>query len=226
MSLLLTDDFSTSTIGAAAEWIQDQGSTAAITGGVLKMTSGGPSVLRRNDPLVADLGDCRLHVKVNRKAGGTTPAPGVVLKQLDTDDFLHCRVQATGTLQIYKSVANVLTQLSTVGITALAQNTDYWIVGEIQGNDVQAEIWTTNPLLGGAATATRTHTLTGGDATAFGTGVLGDVGVRLSGADAAWEYDDFAVSDFVSDAPPGAAATREIGASRGIWNPGTFAVGR
>lgn len=97
-------------------------------------------------------------------------------------------------LSVHKVDAGTSAQLAVAGANvAVAANTAYWMRTSKNGNVVTAEFWTTDPALGGAPAQTLSHTLAGADATKYGAGITGDIGVRTSVAVAGYLIDDYRV---------------------------------
>lgn len=179
-------------------------------------------------------GDAQITAKFH--TGGTVAAGdviGVVAGAVDANNYIWAQVSGTG-LSINKRVAGTESLLATHTVTALAANTNYWVTIRKEGNAVTAELWTSPPTVTGTpAASVPAITLTGGDATLFGTGTTGWAGYRaLAATPASWAIQEFRVEPYtytisnparvdVSGVVPGdapALATMTVGQS-GIATP-------
>lgn len=137
--------------------------------------------------------------------GPTTQNPVVYVKALGTGtaDLLRITtVSSTPAIQISKRVSNSFTTLATSSnlAAAITATTNYWLRVVVVGNDVTAEHWLTDPLLGGSPARTVTHTLAGADATKFGNNIRGYSGFGWS----------FSSSNFDMKLPDFKALPREL----------------
>jgi len=168
----ILDDFSVDSI---ADYTLLSGSGVSVTGGELTPTSTVNKRIRHTAR-----GYSYEDVQVTSEVVfGTTVAsyegPPAV-KILDVNNALWATYEG-GFLRIYKMDANVNTILAGVAVTAPAAGDRRWIRLRIEGNVVTAEWWTSVPTPLGTPTNTVSYTLTGADATKFGAGVSGGVGL-------------------------------------------------
>jgi hypothetical protein len=189
----VADDFSVDSI---SDYTFDAGAgTLSVSGGQLVPSTTAEKQLHHSARGYS-YGDVQASVKVTVGASVGTGAPGVILKRLDSTNYLL--VEFTGAaLRILRSDAGVLTQLATVAFVPVA-GTSYWLRGRIEGNVVYAEVFTAAPTPTGAPSASVSHTLAGADLTKFGAAVVGGVGMRLAGLPATdWSCDDFSIEPYV-----------------------------
>lgn len=204
-----TDDFSTDTIGSGA-WLFDAGAgTLAVSGGQLVPSSTAAKEIYRTQLFT----DGRASFKfVTGASVAGSPVWGVRLKRLDATNDLRVRVTPSA-LTIRKLDANVDSQLATTAVTVGTAATR-WVKGSVNGNLVTAELWTTDPALGGSPATSLTYTLAGADATKFGAGKQGAVGIRVVPAGTDERYDSFVAGGVLDTDPvtligaPGPVLTR------------------
>lgn len=104
-----------------------------------------------------------------------------VLKFLSGGDFLLPYINPSGNMYIFKWEGGTFVALvGPVAKTALTATEIGWFRATCIGDDVAVEWWTTDPELGGTPRDRLTHTLTGADATKFGSGVSGGAGLSLA----------------------------------------------
>ena len=191
----LTDDFSVDSIGAG-DWAFDSGSgTLAVSGGLLVPSTTAQKRIYRTD-LVCH--DCEVTTKVTTGASVAAPfAFRVAFKILQAamDDYL-CVQLDSNSLDISKRDGGAIANLTTVAHVA-GTATSYWVRGRIEGNKVTAEVFTAAPTPTSTPAATVSHTLTGADATKFGVGVDGMVGLEPIPGGTDERYDDFTVNERV-----------------------------
>jgi hypothetical protein len=188
----VADDFSVDSI---ADYTFDAGAgTLSVSGGQLVPSTTAEKRLYHSARGYS-YGDVQASAKVTTGASIGTGAPGVILKRLDSTNYLL--VEFTGSaLRILRSDAGVLTQLATVAFVPVV-GTSYWLRGRIEGNAVYAEVFTAAPTPTGAPSASVSHTLVGADLTQFGATIVGAVGMRLAGLPATdWRYDDFTIEPY------------------------------
>lgn len=118
--------------------------------------------------------------------GGTSPNIRIEIgfdmavgaKYIDSSNYLYFHING-GSLNIYKwdgGVATILPAAVTL-TTPLAIGTDYWIRGQIDGNLLTVTFYTADPDSGAVAVHTNTFTLSGANATKFGSGTKGLSGI-------------------------------------------------
>ena len=200
----ILDDFSVDTL---ANYAFDTGSAAnlAVAGGVLTV-SGSPTTEKRliHTDRGYSYGDHQVTLAATPGSTISSFKAGVVLKRIDASNYLEVYVDDNATnsrLRIDKVVATVRTNLATTNLAArVANGTEFWVRGRIEGNAVYAEYFTT---AGGApwpmATpiSSTSFTLTGGDITQFGLAASGKAGFSWVPQQSAATLDDFEVLPFV-----------------------------
>ena len=124
-------------------------------------------------------------VRVVSSFGGSNVA--AIIKRTSSNNLLLVLVDGTN-LQLYSVLTGAFTQLGTNAAAALSADTWYWLRATVVGNDLTGEVWTTDPDLGGSPLATRTVTLAGATATAFGSGVYGSGGARFAPGASSRQY--------------------------------------
>jgi hypothetical protein len=204
-----TDDFSVNTIGSGA-WLFDTGSgTLAVSGGQLVPSSTAAKELYRTQ--LFENGRLSFKFVTGASVAGS-PMWSVRLKRLDATNDIRIRVTPSA-MTIRKLDANVDTQLATTAVTVGTAATR-WVKGYIVGNLITAELWTTDPALGGSPATSLTYTLAGADATKFGTGIFGALGFRVVPAGTDERYDSVVAGGLQGGSPvtligaPGPVLTR------------------
>lgn len=172
---ILLDDFSSDTLTSGLwNYIFGDG-LLAVSGGHLSGTAmAGISFITRSvDRPEGDFGaTVKFHV-----GDGSTDLPQVLIGKAVGGDVLYGFVTVDSPLiGVYGYDASP-SILSSAVISALADDTDYWLRMRVEGNLVTVELWSTDPVLGGTPTESRAYTLTGADATLWGADVEGDVGI-------------------------------------------------
>ena len=125
------------------------------------------------------VGDVEFVAKLRTQGTITAGATwGMVAKFIDVSNYLMLRWTPAGTLDIFKCDGGTFTALTTPVVPGASINTTYWFRGSVIGNTLTAERWSSDPAAGGSPTHTATYVLNGGDATKFGAGVRGKVGLR------------------------------------------------
>lgn len=134
---------------------------------------------------------------VTGAAGNPSAGVGLLLRRISADNLLLAQVRpGAGAIDLYKRDGGAWTELGTTPIAALAAGTAYWVRGRVEGNLFVVEWFTAAPAPMAAPAATLAHTLAGANATKFGAGVSGDVGIRLDSMPLDWRIDDFTVEPF------------------------------
>lgn len=128
---------------------------------------------------------------------------GVILKRKDAQNYIYITIgdetgdAATPAPRLRVVIVTGGVATSVVSNTAtLATNTNYWLRGRIEGNVVIPELFTAEPSPMGSPAQASTHTLTGVDATNFGTGVVGRAGIYALPRGTDYRIDDFRVRPF------------------------------
>jgi tetratricopeptide (TPR) repeat protein len=138
---------------------------------------------------------------------------GIQGKRLGPNDRLLATAEPGGVgLRLYKVVNGVYTQLGSNGTFTLLANTDYWLQFQIEGNALEARLYASDPDFGNpSSVASTSHTLTGRDASTFGKGVMGKLGIETSPTGTDWSYDDWRVNtrdgSALRDEPAGFASS-------------------
>lgn len=124
-----------------------------------------------------------VHMTVGAGKGTGTWLTGLCMKVLAPTTYLLLQMYdvagATGCI-LYKRVAGVDTQLLALGSSALAASSDAWLVAHMIGNRIRFSYSSTDPYSAYGPTWTASpleHVLAGADATQFGAGVDGGVGL-------------------------------------------------
>lgn len=117
--------------------------------------------------------------------GGAVNCPINLHKRLDNLNYLYARLEidSTPAIKLFKVDAGSTVDLSgtLTGSVSHVANHSYWLRSHVKGNVFTVEFWTVDPLspdnVDEEPTASRTITLTGGDAMKFGSGAQGRQGV-------------------------------------------------
>ena len=161
----------------------------SVAGGTLRQNAVGTSMMLRNDMGYSPTdAKASMRYSIGQDVG---TAQIVILKWRDINNYVYGSIAGTN-LQIVVISGGVATSVSSV-TAARATNTNYWLQVGSSGNQLFAYHWLTDPLLGGSPATTAIMNLSGALATAFGSGVPGDVGLALSGNDVTVQVDGFAV---------------------------------
>ena len=183
------DDFSRDTM---AWYTADIGTGLAISGEQLVPSATGQQALYLTGSHVSDT-----TVTLKITTGATLPvcSIGVRIRRLDTSNYLLGHLDpGTGEFFIYKNDGGVLTALSSVTTYTLAAETDYWLEFSGDGNDLVWNLYVADPATGDNPVRTRTHTLSGANATKFGSGISGGFGIRTTNVPTDYRYDDLTSS--------------------------------
>lgn len=136
---------------------------------------------------------------LKRTHGTTAPSAlvGPMLRRLDASNALiGGLVPASNIVAIYKFDGSAFTLLASAAITALTAGQVHWMRFRAEGNVLTAEHWTAEPTPMGTPATTVSHTLSGANATKFGTGIAGDAGVRIVPGDLTERYDELRVRPY------------------------------
>lgn len=122
---------------------------------------------------------------------------GLLAKALDADNYLRAMLYnennagTNSVIQLAKFDAGVGTQLAVSSNTGMLKAGDVVsLVLSMVSNQVTLALYFGHPSLNAAPKATLSHTLAGADATKFGTGVNGGVGIYLNDYATDNSYDD------------------------------------
>jgi hypothetical protein len=183
------DDFSTNTIG---NYTFDNGAgTLSVSGGQLVPSSTAIKRLRHNGAY--DIGNAWVSWKLTPS---TTANQTVQVRMTAIDATTYLRIGfAAGVLGIEKVVAGSPTSLASnfPTTTQPPSGSPFWLRARKEGNVITAEYWTSAPTDQGTPSITVTHTLTGSDATMFGSGVAGKAGLEWTPLSTSDRADDFLV---------------------------------
>lgn len=195
MILGVSDDFSS---GSVAPWTIDSGSAYTISSGVLVLPTASTRSTRKD--LGYKLIDGRETMKLTLPASGITgDVVGARIKKIDDINYVWARVRVTSStaavIEVVKTVGGTDTTLTTTASLTVAVGGTYWFQTSIVDNLVTAKLFSTDPTLGPGTQVgtTASYTLAAGaERTAFGAGVMGDVGIR-SATTNSWKIDDYEV---------------------------------
>ncbi len=176
---------------AFGEWVKDGPSPyPTISGGVATPAATTELLLWRQSESVANIESV---LKLTVTAGGSGASWSFIARVLDGNNFLMIRwgdASGANGLELWKRDGGTFTMLSGLGGIAVATpGVSYWVRSRVIGNEMSIEWWATDPAAGGSPVSSRTHVLTGGDATKFGAGVRGSYGLRHS-SPRTWTLDD------------------------------------
>ena len=213
---LITDDFSSDRL--ASDYVVHAGGPMKVDDGVLRATTVTPDkVITHNAS--AGLVDSEVTLRVNFKANASAGTTAAIVKFLGPGDYLRMgTTYSSSSIKVTKWDNGERSDLFVVdGSFTLSPNTSYWVRARIQGNFATAELWGSDPLLGGAPIVSHGYALTGADAAKFGAGVAGRAGIYLDPSETRREFDDLHIAEIAAPAspplpaqppPPAAAAPR------------------
>lgn len=162
-------------IDTSAKYSFDAGSgTVSIAGGILTFTDTTTEKLFRRNDLFAAV-DWTLTSKRTR-SGTTAMSHGLTARRIDASNYLLIQ-QSGGTLAILKKDGGSFSDLATTAVPADSASTSYWVRATFSGNSLTAERFIADPAGGATATHSVSYTLTGADATKFGS-VAAQPGMR------------------------------------------------
>lgn len=168
------------------DWTYDAGAGTLTAGaGQLTPTSTAQKAIRRGGVMVYQPAQTwRFHTGASVAA---TWDLGVYLKWVSGSSILQAGINATG-LYVGKWTGT-WTDLATQAVT-LSPNTDYWLKATLVGSAVTVAVYASDPNVSPApvALASRSYTLTGGDATAWSGSVAGQVGANIVPKGTDWLY--------------------------------------
>lgn len=183
-----TDPFDfESILGGQWRWDTTPG-TVAVSGGAMTVSS--TAQKRLYLPFTAE--DFSIKAKIYLGATLTT-GQFKLMKRLGTSDYVYAGLNVGGTLRITKdTTADPAADLVSETVT-LAASTAYWLVATFAGDDVNASLYAdtdsdlTTPLVSAAIT------LTGTDATTFGSGIRANPGVFIIPNSTDWTMESYQV---------------------------------
>jgi hypothetical protein len=147
-------------------------------------------------------GDVQATVKSIPGATITSYKQGVILKRTSATDYLEVYVDDTGAnsrLRLDKVVAGSRTNLQSTTLgSRITASTPFWVRGRVEGNIVYRELFTAaapTPM-GTPDSAPTSYTLSGAEATAFGSAVTGKAGFSWTPQATAARMDDFTVEPY------------------------------
>ncbi len=116
-----------------------------------------------------------------------------IAKRLGATDYVGLLYNHASGLTIRKCVGGTLTLLASGEAPSLSASTSYWLRARFERDTITVERFTAAPTPTSTPAATVTYTLTGADATMFGGGVAGDVGIEFTPAGTDWRLDDLLI---------------------------------
>ncbi len=116
-----------------------------------------------------------------------------IAKRLGATDYVGLLYNHASGLTIRKCVGGTLTLLASGEAPSLSASTSYWLRARFERDTITVERFTAAPTPTSTPAATVTYTLTGADATMFGGGVAGDVGIEFTPAGVDWRLDDLLI---------------------------------
>lgn len=188
----IADDFAINSL--AEDWTADEGAFT-WAGGKLTITDTSTRRLRHTGRGYT-YGDVQVTAKIRTGASVAGIIAGVFAKAQGSGDHVEAVIVTGNTLRLQSRLSGVYADLTTVAET-WSTNTDYWIRLRIEGNVVTAEVFTSAPTPMATPLETVSHTLTGGNLTAFGSAVEGECGIVLRGVTGTdLTIDDFTVEPY------------------------------
>lgn len=190
---------------STSDYTFDTGSAGnvTITGGQLDASANLTTENRAVHSAVGySYGDVQVTLKSLPGATITSYKAGVVLKRTSATDFLEVYVDDNGTnsrLRLDKVVSGSRTNLASTNLGARVSNgTAFWVRGRVEGNLVYREFFTSSAAtpMGTPDTAPSAYTLSGGEATAFGSAVTGKCGWSWTPQHTDAKLDDFTVEPY------------------------------
>lgn len=194
------DPFTRDTI-SAGEWAAfDAGSgTLSVSSGQLVPSS---TVEKRLYRFGLTAADCVEVLKVTTGASVASGLAELLGKRIDANNWLSGGVSFSGagsTLVIRKDDASTVSALATSSTFTTAPNTTYYVRFQTNNNVVAVSIHATDPT-GDFVPASSSppiafvqHTLTAGNATKYGNGIWGGVGLRVTPQANDYRYDEWRV---------------------------------
>lgn len=173
---LVYDPFDVAVIGDHFTNVAGTFSDIATDTGKLKVTATGSHIIQWTG--ISNAGDQKQVIKM--EAGTTFLNFSMLARILDATNYVQVNITGTN-MVIYKRDAGAFTNLASVAVTTAA-STDYWVVFRVTGHILRAELWDVDPRYGGTPITTVKHILTSGNATKFGKGIVGGVGLELNPA--------------------------------------------
>lgn len=142
-------------------------------------------------------GDVQATIKLTPGSSPGIADYGILLKFDDLSNYIICRLDATGPGLIISSVnSGTVTTLASVGGPTTSAGVPYWLRGRIEGNVVFVEFFTSKPTPTGTPAYSTFFTLTGSNATKFGSGTDGKVGFSWTPDSLTARLDDFEIKAF------------------------------
>lgn len=194
------DDFSTNTI---ADYTQEAGAWSISSGRLVPPLGTSRIYHTSRGYLYSDV-QVTARLVYNGPAPATDTVIGVIIRGLDPTNRLYSRLLISAAaadsiraVKVDNGASTALTPLVNLAADPAVGNT-IWLRSRITGNDVTTEYFTSQPTPNAAPTATATTTLSGADATKFGAGVVGKVGLLFESTETAgeWQVEDFIVEPY------------------------------
>ena len=180
------DDFNDTSALVMQDYVVDSGTGLSIVSNQLAPSS---TALKTLYMPYRTYVDGWAEMKVTTGASVASHQTFLRLRRKADTDYLAIGARSTSTqFGIFTVLGGTVTAKTTVS-QALSTATTYWIRGRVEGNVVTAQIWNTDPALGGSPLQTVTHTLTSTDITALGAAITGNSGLHLTPGGTDWRYD-------------------------------------
>lgn len=177
------------------------GSGMAYTAGTGLTTTSTATQLLKHTGRGYNYGD--VQVAVSFTTGSTLGAAQVsaLLGVIDANNWVGATADISAAqLTIWINNSGTITNVGNIALGTIAINTNYWIVARREGNLITSELWTTPPVVTTAPRSSTTTTLTGANATKYGIGSSGGVGVRtVWPSPTGWSIKAFNVDPFTYD---------------------------
>ena len=125
--------------------------------------------------LVNDIGTSECTVTANIITDlWATNQPGIILRYIDSSNFILIRMSSTTTTTVFKRVAGSFTSLGAQTFSAITDGTAATFAASSRGNVITLSV--------NGVAASGTITLAGADATQFGSGTSTKIGFRSQGS--------------------------------------------
>jgi hypothetical protein len=172
------------------------GGTAVWVAGEWNFTTTAEKRLIWKNQGVFPLGNQDIIVRYTPDATLTGSSVKAIVKYLDSSNYLYAQVDATGNLTLVKVDGGAPTTLSgPVAFGARAAGVNYYLRCKIEGNVVRVDHYASDPRGDPlAASSGFAYTLTGGNATKFGSATDGRFGWAVSPGSNGWSVGDISYS--------------------------------
>jgi hypothetical protein len=196
MGIILDEPFTVNKLG---EVTFDQGTKEAgmtVEGGVLKFTDANDHSFHVGREAI----DALHTVKVTRGSGEYRPTIYILLKWVDENNFMFVQMDE-GFLDFYCKREGEYHQLNRRVGTEFSMGTPEWFWANVTGNVIKYGISTVDPHIEAPKGIENEVTLAGGDATAFGEGKAGEIGLRLASYTAGFHSNATVLDDWIVEGP-------------------------